>query len=438
MKNNNKKSRLIKSLCLILALIIIAVPLCSCSNRVKKPILKCNGESVGLGMYEFYLSRMKGTLARNKYNVSSDSTFWKEKHPGSDMTNEEYYNKSILDNCKTYLAALVIFEEEGLTLSHETLTEIDNDIRFFIEYDAKGSEDQFDNILAQYGTNAKELRQIYEMEAKYRAVINALYGSRGSLISDSVKEEYYQENYYRFKQILVSDFYYKDMTDTEGNVIYFDPETGKPMYDEEKGKYKYDENNMRIVDKFGVPIRFDEEGKIVYDTKNGKPSPETDEKGNAIKYKFTEEEMQERIAKMNEFIASCEGNPAAFEAEMPNWRLFAGVADYYPDGYYFSDLESSKYSENMLDMLAELKKMEVGDISVVESDSGYHVIMKYELDRGKYADSEYAEWFVEFTDSLITKLFLARCQEYFNDMKTVERNLKKARSIKDLGTNYNY
>ena len=203
MVEDKKKSILIKLLCLCLAVIMLAIPLISCSDRVEKPILKCRGEKIGLGMYEFFLSRMKGTLARNKYDVSPTSEFWNEKHPGSNLTNEEYYNQSILETCKIYLAALLMFEEEGLSLSHDTISEIKEDIQFFIDYDCSGSEEKFDKLLEKYGTDSEELYQIYEMEAKYRAVISALYGSDGSLISDMVKEEYYQNNYYRFKQILV-------------------------------------------------------------------------------------------------------------------------------------------------------------------------------------------------------------------------------------------
>ncbi len=438
MTNKSKKSIFIKIICFAFALIMLAIPLTSCSNRVKKPILKCKGEAISLGMYEYYLSRMKGTLERSKYDINPTSSFWTEKHPGSDLTNEEYYNKTILDTCKNYLAALVIFKERGLSLSAEQLQAIEDDIQFFIDYDCAGSEENFNTLLEKYGTNIDELRMIYQMEAKYRAVISALYGSDGSLIADTVKEEHYRNNYYRFKQILVSNFYYKNMVDEQGNVIYFDPETGKPLYDEEKGKYKYDESGKRIVDKYGVAIRYDEDGNIVYDSKNGQPSPEADEKGNAIKYQYTEAEMEQRISEMNAFIEACNGDPYAFEAEMPKWLVFEGVGEYYPDGYYLSDIESSAYSDNMKDMLAKLKEMEVGDIEVIESESGYHVIMKYELDRGKYNDSDYAEWFTKFTDNLITKLFLAECEKYYPEMREITRNLKKARSIKSVGTNLYY
>ena len=431
----NRKGRFARLICLALAVIMIALSVCSCANRVEKPILKCKGQAISLATYEFLLSRMKGTLARNKYDVNPVSEFWTEKHPGSDLTNEEYYNKSVLDSCKNYLAALVIFEEEGLVLSNAALASIEEEIAFYIDYDCNGSQEKLDTLLSKFGTDTDGLREIYTIEAKYQAVIQALYGLDGSQIADSVKEEYYRDNYYRFKQILVSNFYYKYMTDDSGNVMYFDPETSKPLYDE-AGSYKYTDDGKRVVDEYGVAIRYDEEGNILYDDENGLPAPKSDEKGNAIKYEYTEAEMQERVAKMNGFVESCRGNASAFEAQIPEWQIFEGAEDYYPDGYYLSDLERSAYPENMLEILEKLKVMEVGDISVIESESGYHVIMKYELDKGKYSDSDYAEWFKSFNQSLIDKLYLDRCEKYFPEMKVIERHLKKARSIKSLGTNF--
>ena len=428
----------LRILCVLLCLAMIGGVLTSCANTVKTPVLEYDGQAISLEMYEFLLSRMKGTLARNKYDVTPLSDFWGEKHPGSEKTNEQYYNDAILENCKNYLSALILFEEEGLKLSDATLAEIDEEIGFYIEYDCDGDESKLDALLSKYGTDTEGLRKIYEIEAKYQMLLTSLYGANGSQIADSVKEEYYEQNYYRFKQILVSNFYYEYQKDDAGNTMYFDAESGKTVYDE-KGEYHYNDDGSRVTDKFGVAIRYDADGNILYDTENGYPAPTTDDSGNAIQHKYSDEEMNARTEKMNEMIASVSGGDfSAFEAEMPEWALYEGATDYYPDGYYLSDLESSGYDDNMLEILDALKEMKVGDTRVIESDAGYHVIMKYELDKGKYSDSEYAEWFSSFTQSLITKLFLNRCEEFYADIEINEKNLTKARSIKSLGTNYDY
>ena len=85
-----------------LASLLLAALLCmscfvSCSGKkveVKDPVLECDEGAIPLSFYEFLLSRMKGTLARNRYEVN-DPEFWATKIEGSDMTYESYYNESI-------------------------------------------------------------------------------------------------------------------------------------------------------------------------------------------------------------------------------------------------------------------------------------------------------------------------------------------------------
>lgn len=433
-----KKENIIRVLCLLLAVALFTAALASCANEVKDPIMEYDGEGISLEMYEFVLSRMKGSLARLGYDVSATSSFWTEMHGDSGLTNEEFYTNAVIDTCKNYLAALAMCREEGIELSDYTLEAIDEEIAFYVDYDGKGSVEKLDLILSKYGTTTEGLRKIYEVEAKYNLIISELYGEDASLIAGNVKDEHYKANYYRFKQILISNFYYEYVTDKQGDVIYYDSESGKPIYDT-NGEYHYTEEGERIVDEYGVAIRYDEDGNILYDKENGKPAPTKDEDGKAIEHKYSEEEMTERIGKIEGILAAAANkNYAAFEAEIPNWQVYVGAGEYCPDGYYLSDIEVSAYDKSMRDILAELKTMAVGEVRVVEGDSGYHVIMRYELDAGKYENSEYAEWFSEFNDSLIDKLFYDKCAKYFDKIELNEENIGKARSIKNVGVNYDY
>ncbi len=423
----------------MLSALACAFALVSCADKVKDPVLEYGDCKISLSMYELMLSRMKGTLARNKYDVTPLGGFWEEKHAGSELSNEEYYNGSVLDSCKNYLAALVIFEEEGLTLSEAALSEIDEEIQFYIDYDGGGSAEKLDAILSKYGTDTEELRRIYETEAKYEAVIAYLYGSDASLISDRVKEQYYRENYFRFKQILVSNFYYKYETDDMGNVIYFDSESGLPLYDSENGVFHYDTNDKRVVDAYGVAIRFDKDGNVLYDTENGTPAPVTDGQGNAVKHYYSEAEMALRLESANGLAALAQdGGFSAFESKMPEWEIYEGADGYYPDGYYLSDIEASAYGEDILAILSCLKEMSVGDARVVESDNGYHVIVKYELDKGKFSEDGYEDWFEAFNDSLVTKLFVERCERLYPSITVTDAFSKRAKSIRSIGINYVY
>lgn len=433
-----KKDNIKRLVCLLLALLLCAAALISCKEEVKEPVMEYAGEKIPLEMYDFVLSRLKGSLARQGHDVSATSEFWDEIHGDSDLTNEEYYTQAALDTCKNYLAALVIFEEEGMTLSKTALENIEEEIGFYIEYDGKGDEAKLDLILQKYGTTTEGLRKIYEIEAKYNAVIASLYGSSGSQIAGNVKDEHYKNNYHRFKQILVSDFYYEYMTDENGDTVYFDSESGKPIYDK-SGFYHYDENENRVVDAYGVAIRYDEDGNILYDKENGRPAPTKDENGKAIEHKYSESEMTERVAKIDGIVAAAaNGNYSAFEAEMPAWQVYVGAGEYCPDGYYLSDIEAGAYSVSMELILDELKEMKVGEIRVVKGESGYHIVMKYALDAGKYEDTEYAEWFYEFNSSLTNKLFYDKCGKYFDKIELDDDNIAKAKSIRSLAPNYDY
>lgn len=437
-RSKTVKNRILKTVSFILALAVIAAVAISCKpqEQVEDPILECDGQAIPLSFYEFLLSRMKGTLARNKYDVKSDS-FW-ESEAADGLSYEEYFNSSILDSCKNYLAALVIFEEEGLELPKSKLQDIEEEIAFYISYDGDDSEEKFNQLIEEFGVDVGSLRDSYTIEAKYEYLISYLYGN-GSLIADTVKEEYYSENYYRFKQILITNFYYEYEEDEQGNIIYFDTESGERVYDKANGSFIYDENGNKLRDDDGKVIYFDADGKILYDTENGQPSVILDENGEAKQYFYTDEQMKERKDKADGIFASLsKGNYAAFESNADEINDLYMGEEIYSDGYYFSDIESSGYEDHMLDILEALKDIECGEYALVESDYGYHIIMRYELDGGKYSDSKYSEWFNNFNASLINKLFLDKSKKVISDLTEIEENIEKARSIRDIGINFDY
>jgi hypothetical protein len=439
-----KKKAIIKItriLALLLAVCMLSSTLISCKENgqgeVENPILESDRYAIPLSFYELLLSRIKGNLARNKYEVTSPD-FWVEQMEESELSREEYFNSLAFENCKSYLAAAIMFDELGLKLSEDTLAAIDEEIAYSISYDGYDDLDKFNALMARFGSDADSLKVAYIIEAKYEALRYYLYLD-GALISDAVKEEYYQDNYYRFKQILVSNFYYEYERDTQGNIIYFNTENGKPVYDSENGTYIYDENGNRVRDDHGNTVYYDKNGTILYDKIKGKPSVVVDENGEGIKHYYTPEEMAERKLSAEEIVTSVtKGNYSAFETRIPSFTIVEGADESYPDGYYLSDISAGGYEEYLSDIFSELKNIEIGESAIVNSDYGYHVIMRYPLDSGKYSNGSYAEWFEGFDDALINKLFSEKCAEYFGDMAVNEENFSKAKSITTIGTNYYY
>ncbi len=439
-----QKGRAARAAALVLALVMLLGAVCACApknkNAVDTPVLECGESGIPLCFYELLLSRMKGSLASNRYDVRSDE-FWSERVEGSEQTFEEYFNARVLESCKQYLCALAIFEEEGLTLPEYVTAGIAEEIEFYISlgYLGGGDEEKFNALISAYGVDCESLKLCYEIEAKYSYLLSYLYGADASLIADVVKEEFYEENYYRFKQILLPNFYYKYEIDEYGNEIYFDTETRERLYDEENGSPIYDENGNRLKDGDGNTIYFDGDGNVLYDKVNGVRSVLLDGEGEAQQFFYTEDEIAERAELARQINESLKGADAElFEATMSEINVDYGGGESYPDGYYLSDIESALYNEYMIEMLDALKDMEVGETALIESEYGYHIIMRYSLDEGKYSDGLYGEWFDAFNDALISELFAEKCKSVADNITVNEENLKGARSIKEIGVNTDY
>ena len=231
---STKKMCFLPLVCGVLILCLLGGSLMGCADRqqVNTTALLSDGKhEIPVWFYEFLLSRMKAELARQKYDVSS-ATFWDSPiTEGSSVSWRESCENSVLDTLRMYLAALVLFDENGLKLTDEYYSSIDEDLDMYLDLDADGSKSAFNELLAAYGVSYDTLRQAYADEYRVALLQTYLYGKDGSLIGNNVKEEYFEENYYCFRQVLFAKFYYEYKTDDFGNVIYYDTASGKPVYD---------------------------------------------------------------------------------------------------------------------------------------------------------------------------------------------------------------
>ncbi len=450
---NKSKKPLIITLSVVSVLLVAAIVVgvfAIIAHTNKSPvILKCEKQKIDTAFYEFMLSRVKGDLENSGYDVDSDS-FWSTKIEGSDITYEEYYNQKVLDDCKTYLSALVLFDElvaEGdiSGLPQAYYDEIDEQIQLYIDlgYIGDGSEDKLDELLSEYGIDTKTLREIYIAEAKIQYVREYIYGgAEASKIGDSVKKDHYLENYYRFKHILIGNFYYEYVRDKFGNVIYFSSEDGPALYDYEKGEKRDDDGDgMYNKDDDQEIIAYDKDtGEYLYDTENGMTRFVMDEKKAIKKFYYTKEQMEQRLQMANQLCNIEKEDFETFEKKGADSSINTDYSKTFENtsGIYMSELEKSTYSGHMHEMLNKVKTMKVGDIAMIEGDDGYHVIMRYRLDSGAYAESSLAKWFQNFNSSLIDKMFFDKCQGLFDDIDVNYKNVENAKSIRDIGANTYY
>ena len=449
MKRTKIFSVLIKFIAALMCGVMLLATFVGCSDKYKSrekettadtsPVIECDGVEIPLFFYEFMLSRVKGNLARDGHKVTTPD-FWYAEIEGDGRTVEEFYNSYVLDLCKNYLAAIILFEREELTLPESTFASIDEEVQYYIDYDGDGDEEAFNALIRKFGIDAEALRRCYIIEAKYDYLMSYLYGG-GQLIGDVLREDYYREYYYSFKQILIRKYKYEFETDEEGNIIYFDS-TGKPIYDTKNGVVDYNDDGSRVTDKYGQSIYYDlSSGKILYDVQNGKPAEKLDSRGNPIKTEYTEIELAERRELANEILDKiAKGDFGAFESKLNEIHGQEMIFEDSSESYFVSRIEEENYLEYpyIKLILAELEGMSVGDVAIVESNEGYHIIMKYDLEDEKYNDTQSSEWFSNLDSKIILDLFKKRTTDVFPNIKENTDNIAKARSITRVGINYDY
>ena len=433
----------VKILVLVLALSLCLPMFAGCSEKNGKTLIEMEGVKVSVNTYELLLSRMKGALARAQGTTIDGADFWSTVVDTDNTTYEEYLREAILDNAKTYAIGTYLHDEVyGLTLSKETIEAIDAELAEFIEYDGDGSKAALNKVLAEFGVNYDILRATYIMEAKIDALKLHLYGAGASKVADTVKEEYCRENFVRFKQVFLASYYYVCETDANGDDIYYTTNSlGNKVicYDKENGTTKTDEKGNVIKDKDGYEVYYTAEGKIAYDTKNGSTAFIFDKDGQPVVGDYTKEELAEIRKEANTILSKVPtGEYDAFEIFMEQ-RGEDEDAQTYEKGYYLyndpSNYASYPYLESIVDALGD---MEVGEVTLVESDYGYHVVMKYPVEKGAYADEDNKDWFEGFEQGLIDDLFMSLCKEYMDKVSVDHDVLATVPSMKDIGKNYYY
>ncbi len=432
------KLKFISLICLLLAVLMLTVS-CSSGNA----LMSLGKQDISLNLYELYLSRQKGTLCTAYYygaEAAKDS-FWDTQISTDGTTNNKYWTEYILQCVKIYLAAMYMYEEEyDLSLPDSAEEAVKEKLDELVATDGEGSKAALNKILSEYGINYNMLREAYLIEQKVAHLQYHLYGDGLSKVSKELKEQYYRENYVRFKQVFFMNYRYVYETDENGDTIYFDTETGKPIYDE-SGIRHFDSNGFAEKDKNGNIIYYHEDGSIAYDEKNGQPSYTYDENGKYQTAKLTASELRE-LEKNAEDIAEFteKGDTATFESYIAKYSDDSDGQSNYSDGYYFAVNAAYAY-EYIADIISKLTEMEAGEIGLIESDYGYHVIMKYELDEGAYEDTAKDVWFESetnsFTDGVKQWLFNIKCEQYL-DKITVNPEAVKQIDIKSVSPNFYY
>ncbi len=432
--------RRLLSAILCLALLVGAVSLTACAG--KSPVLlKLDGIEITANQYQFFLSRVKGSLHYTGYNVESEK-FWDMIIDDQNTTYDEFFRNAVLEDARRYLAALTIFEEKGLVLPQSYLDQIDEDMEEYLR-DA-GSKSTLNTLLGSYGVNADMLREIYVMEAKYDYLQQVIYGSDGELLAAETRMAYLNEHAVCFKQVLIRAFDYVYEKDTNGDEIYYLPSENNAKvnniaYDKDAGDVRLDEHGKVIVDKNGDNVYFLANGSIAYDKENGVRAMTYDKNGNAQTVKYSAEELAEHKSTAEELLATvAKGDYAAFESILEEYELDDEDVYVTDSALCFLYTTGDNNYDYLNDIADALSKVEVGEMQMINSEYGYNVVMKYPIPSDAITNTTYEEWFTDLTDRIIAKQFHTMCKPYMEKVTVDPEVFATLPSMKEIAMNTSY
>lgn len=424
------KRSFVKWLALVLIIGMLATAAIGCAEET--PLLRVDDSTMSVNIYELMLSIQKGDMAymiNYWYGDVNSEQFWTTVIDENSATYDDYYTAAVYRKAKNLLAAAALFEEGDLTLPEATVNKIDADIDALIE--EHGSKQALNTALSAYNVNVDMYREYKLLEAKSAYLAKTLYGTNGSKIGAALKEQYLMDNYVAFRQILIANYYYVYETDKNGDTIYY-LSNGKIAYDTVRGEAKLED---------GVFVYYDENGKIAYDTSAGKPSPVLDDNGEQKIAYYTKEEMLERADLAIEIRDKAGESEATFDA------LHALHAGEDGDGlcYLATNVDYASIQMDFMDAIADaVSALSAGQVAIVATDYGYHVVRRYPVEQGAYANKDYAQWFTDsmygvydFVNNLENELFLKRIASYVERIET-DDDLLASVTLKQVAPNYTY
>lgn len=432
MINSSKKH--IRASALFLAALLILTSLVGCSKNLGDPLMTLGDCEITVNMFNLYLSRVKGSAVYSASEARYDK-FWDTIVGEDGSTYGDMYRDLVVDNAKTTLAALYVFDEMGLSLTDAEYKAIDEELEKLMRNASDGgTKTELNAILAGYGVNYNILREAYAIEKKLEKVELALYGEDASLVSDILKQEYMEKNYVRFKQIFIYTVEVEYEKDSDGNVIYFDTDTNEYVYNTKDTVTKKDSDGNTVRDKFGNIIFYNEDGSIAYDKENGQPSTKFDDDGNPVTKTLEGDELKKKLEYVERIqkLVDADGDYTNFESLMELYTEDVGATE-YPNGVYlnkYSDYDSTEVRDGVFEM-------EIGEIKQFTSDYGIHIVKRYELDEGAFSNDSNEGFFQDFNQDVADYLFLIKLEQYYDSIVIDEEKLAEL-DIKLVDPNFYY
>jgi hypothetical protein len=242
----------------------------------------------------------------------------------------------------------------------------------------------------------------------------------------------------------VANYYYDHVKDADGNAVYYKTKTAadgtvtlteKIAYDTARGvaTTETDANGDTVYRLQNADESF---GDIAYDKRAGAVKYLYDADGNHIECFYSAEEMKERYDNLTKIAEDCKNNEALFleYAEFSDSTAFNET--YAPNGMYFS--AGTTTSDTVFYTFStELAKLEVGELAILESSSGYYLIMRAELDSAAWQNEKNAQWFKTLATLTVEYMLQQKCEPYLQYV-SFDEELKKSVDITMVAANNYY
>jgi formylmethanofuran dehydrogenase subunit D len=121
--------------------------------------------------------------------------------------------------------------------------------------------------------------------------------------------------------------------------------------------------------------------------------------------------------------------------------LFGALIDEYSsadDKFEYLQSSTSYAYDYVANIAKALGKAKEGDVVMVESEYGCHIIMKCEPEDNAYEKDEYKGVFSEFSSYIMKQLLEERCKPHYDKIKIDDKVMALVPSFKEVNTNYYY
>lgn len=355
---------------LMLLLLCVAISVTAGCGRDTESVMSYKGYNSTEALYSYWMSTYKSNFLYF-YNEGIDSDEFWNTLISDEQSYEEYVSEWFYTEMQHRTIALYLFDEYKLKLSNDKVKAIDDDIAEKLDY--AGSREQLNKELAKMNMNIDMLRDVYIANAKYDAVYEYLYGSKGKNAPTSKeKAEYFSANYSCIKCI----------------TIY----SGAILATDESGNYLYDdEGNIELIS-------------------------------------LNEEEKETKQKIIDTVLAGAKAG-----GDFDEYIKEFSEVDYndYSNGFFVSANDYSKFGADIINSAKELK---VGEVTSVSDDVVTYIIKKLPLPEYSSLSSQDLEQLDAMNDALVREKFTAEFDEYAKDVD-VNKTIIDKYSIKDISEN---